>query len=56
MTPWVLGRPSAADEQAILDAIGDAFDVLPLVVAGEFEKAMQQLHTQANGESGIANR
>src|SRR5690242_21786811 len=45
VTPWVLGRPSAVDEAAILDAIGRAFDVLPLVVEGEFEKAMHKLHT-----------
>ena len=50
VTPWVLGRPSAADEAAILDAIGQGFEVLPLVVGGEFEKAMLQLHTPANGE------
>ena len=48
VTPWVLGRPSSADEQAILQAIGDAFEVLPLVVAGEFEKAMHRLHTGAD--------
>ena len=45
VTPWVLGRPSAADEAAILEAIGQAFEVLPLVVEGEFEKAMHLLHT-----------
>ncbi|HEX5123217.1 MAG TPA: aminoacyl-tRNA hydrolase, partial [Rhodanobacteraceae bacterium] len=45
VTPWVLGRPSAVDEAAILDAIGRAFDVLPLAVEGEFEKAMHRLHT-----------
>ena len=50
VTPWVLGRASAADEGAILDAIGRAFDVLPLAVEGEFEKAMLQLHTSANGD------
>ena len=55
VTPWVLGRPSASDEQAILGAIGDAFDVLPMVVAGEFEKAMHRLHTAGNGESGMEN-
>ena len=52
VTPWVLGRPSAADEQAILQAIGDAFEVLPLVVAGEFEKAMHRLHTTGTSEEG----
>ena len=50
VTPWVLGRPSAADEAAILEAIGQAFDVLPLVVEGEFEKAMMRLHTDENRE------
>ena len=55
VTPWVLGRPSIADEQHIIDAIANAFDVLPLVVAGEFEKAMHKLHTAGNGESGIGN-
>jgi PTH1 family peptidyl-tRNA hydrolase len=45
VTPWVLGRPSAKDEDAILDGIGRALDVLPLAVEGQFEKAMKQLHT-----------
>ena len=42
---WVLGRPSAVDEEALTDAITRALHVLPLAVAGEFDKAMQQLHT-----------
>jgi PTH1 family peptidyl-tRNA hydrolase len=45
VTPWVLGRPSAADEDAIMDGIGRAFDVLPLTVEGRFEEAMKRLHT-----------
>ncbi len=44
---WVLGRPGAKDEQAIVNAVSDALDVLPLAVGGEFEKAMQRLHTTA---------
>src|SRR3954469_14074961 len=52
VTPWVLGRPSASDEAAILGAISSAFDVLPLVVEGEFEKAMLQLHTTETREQG----
>jgi PTH1 family peptidyl-tRNA hydrolase len=52
VTPWVLGRPSAIDEAEILDAIGRAFDVLPLVVEGEFEKAMHKLHTTETREEG----
>jgi PTH1 family peptidyl-tRNA hydrolase len=49
VTPWVLGRASAADEDLILDAIARALDVLPLAVDGQFEKAMQQLHTAGTG-------
>lgn len=45
VTPWVLGRPSAVDENAILGAVGAALDVLPLAVAGEFNEAMKRLHT-----------
>ena len=45
VTPWVLGRPGAADEALILRAIGDAADVLPQVVAGGFADAMTRLHT-----------
>ncbi len=54
VTPWVLGRPSAQDEEAMLDGIARALQVLPLAVAGEFEKAMQLLHTAGtgNGERG----
>ena len=47
VTPWVLGRPSAQDEDAITDGIARALDVLPLAVGGQFEKAMQRLHTVA---------
>ncbi len=52
VTPWVLGRASAIDESLILDAIGRAFDVLPMVVDGEFEKAMLSLHTTGTREEG----
>jgi len=47
VTGWVLGRPSAPDEDAILDAIARAQGVLPLAVDGQFDKAMQQLHTSS---------
>lgn len=45
VTPWVLGRPGAADEDAILGAVGAALDVLPFAVAGDFNEAMKRLHT-----------
>jgi PTH1 family peptidyl-tRNA hydrolase len=47
VTSWVLGRPSANDEDALLDGIACALNVLPLAVDGQFDKAMQQLHTPA---------
>jgi PTH1 family peptidyl-tRNA hydrolase len=43
---YVLKRPDAKDRQAIEDSINDALRVMPKVAAGEWEKAMHQLHTQ----------
>ncbi len=45
VTGWVLGRPSVSDEAAILRAIAESLDVLPLVVEGRLDAAMKQLHT-----------
>jgi len=45
VSPWVLGRPGRDDETALLRAIDDAIDVLPLAVAGDFNEAMKRLHT-----------
>ncbi|MGH8116809.1 MAG: aminoacyl-tRNA hydrolase [Rhodanobacteraceae bacterium] len=53
---WVLGNPSATDEDAMLDAIARALDELPLLVAGEFNEATKRLNTDGNRESGIGNR
>ncbi|MFI4969530.1 MAG: aminoacyl-tRNA hydrolase [Lysobacterales bacterium] len=50
VTGWVLGRPSAVDESAMIEAIARSLDVLPLAVAGEFDRAMKELHT-AGGET-----
>jgi PTH1 family peptidyl-tRNA hydrolase len=43
---YVLKRPDAKDRQAIEDSITDALRVMPRVAAGEWEKAMHQLHTK----------
>jgi PTH1 family peptidyl-tRNA hydrolase len=48
VTSWVLGKPGVDDEASILRAIGDADDVLPLAVAGDFNEAMKRLHTSSN--------
>ncbi|MGA9422687.1 MAG: aminoacyl-tRNA hydrolase [Rhodanobacteraceae bacterium] len=53
VTPWVLGRPGKGDEAAIIGGIARALDVLPLVVAGDFDRAMKELHTPRDlDESG----
>lgn len=42
---YVLTPPSKADRGEINAAIHQAQDALPLIVAGEIQKAMQKLHT-----------
>lgn len=49
---WVLGNPSAADEDAMLDAIARALDELPRLVRGEFNEAMKRLNTQQGSGTG----
>ena len=43
---YVLKRPDAKDREAIEDSISDALRVMPKIAAGEWEKAMHQLHTR----------
>ena len=45
VTNHVLTRVSSEDQQAIEHAMADAMDVLPLVIDGEFPKAMNTLHS-----------
>jgi len=52
VTSWVLGRPGAVDEEAIIDSVAAALDVLPLAVRGEFNEAMKLLHTSRDEERG----
>ncbi len=54
VTPWVLGNPSAADEDLMLDANTHAQNVLPLAVAGDFNEATKRLHTSR--DSGLGTR
>lgn len=46
VTPYVLHAPSAEEHAAIDAAIAASLEVAPALFAGEFERAMQQLHTQ----------
>lgn len=43
---FVLDDPSKRERLLIEDAIDDAIDVLPLILDGDFEKAMNRLHTK----------
>lgn len=43
---YVLGNPSVDDKIGIMTAIDKSIKVLPLLVQGQFEKAMTQLHTE----------
>ncbi|MBX3708621.1 MAG: aminoacyl-tRNA hydrolase [Gammaproteobacteria bacterium] len=44
---YVLNRPSKADRHKINDALIRAQEALPLIMSGDMQKAMQQLHTEA---------
>ena len=46
----VLGRPSRADKKLIDDAIEQALELIPLLLAGEYARAMTQLHTSEKGK------
>lgn len=45
VTNYVLGSPSNDDKQLLLDAIEHSVTVLPQIVAGEYQKAMNHLHS-----------
>ena len=43
---YVLSKPSKLDREAIEETIHRALEILPLVVAGEVERAMHKLHSK----------
>lgn len=45
VSDYVLTRPSLSDKQKIQTAISHTFDVLPDIIQGKMDKAMNQLHT-----------
>jgi len=50
VTGYVLGKAMAADRELIVKAMDQAREVLPLVTAGELQKAMNLLHTGEKGK------
>ncbi len=49
---YVLRRPAATDMQAIAQSIDAALALLPMVLDGDIDKAMQRLHTPTDQLSG----
>jgi PTH1 family peptidyl-tRNA hydrolase len=45
VTPFVLGRPSRSEQDAIVAAITDGLTAIPRILSGDFNGATQQLHT-----------
>ncbi|MCU0835457.1 MAG: aminoacyl-tRNA hydrolase [Chromatiaceae bacterium] len=45
VVPYVLSRPSREDATRVLEALDDAERSLPELLAGEFQKAMNRLHS-----------
>jgi len=43
---YVLGDPSRSEADVIFSNIEDAIRVMPKAVVGDWEEAMQQLHTE----------
>jgi PTH1 family peptidyl-tRNA hydrolase len=52
VVPYVLNRPTAEDRALIDQAIDRSLEVMPLVLEGNPEKAMTQLHTGGIAQSG----
>ena len=50
VTPYVLGKPGQADRSAIDEAIDRAMTVMPLILRGEFQRAMNELHRSINND------
>jgi peptidyl-tRNA hydrolase, PTH1 family len=46
VSDYVLGKPSKLDREAIEETIDRALEILPLIMAGDVERAMHKLHTK----------
>ncbi len=58
VTAYVLSRPPADQQQAIMHSIGDAMDVMPDLLGGKVAKAIKELHTDRqdqDGDQGLDN-
>lgn len=46
VTNYVLGSPSKSDTELLMNVIDDSLAILPQIVSGEFQKAMNHLHSR----------
>ena len=49
VTGYVLGKPSTDDRIAINQGMDEVLRILPLLLAGELQQAMNQLHSKSKG-------
>ena len=47
----VLGRPSATEEALIMESIGKAVELIPQILAAEFQEVMHRLHTSQSQDT-----
>lgn len=52
VTPWLLGRTSAAERAPIEQALPAGADIVPVMIEQGAERAMQQLHTAGRAARG----
>ncbi|MFA9459382.1 aminoacyl-tRNA hydrolase [Thiohalorhabdus methylotrophus] len=51
VTPYVLGRPAPGERQRMQSAMDSAYEVLPDLVAGRWQQALNRLHAPASSGS-----
>jgi peptidyl-tRNA hydrolase, PTH1 family len=56
VTGYVLDRPSAEDEDLIIQAINSVMDQLPYLLAGEFQKLMNMLHRSSITDAEVDSK
>lgn len=56
VTNYVLDKPSKAEKEQITDSINQALTLIPEMLDGQTQRAMQQLHTANLGKVGMPNR
>ena len=56
VTPHVLGRPGKDDYESIMDAINKAMSIIPQMLKGDVQKAMNELHKKDKPQDADDNK